>query len=114
MSLIQQRVVVIGGTSGIGLATAHAAVDAGANVIIASRRQASVDAALGELSTDATGHALDVLDGAAVRSFFEAVGEFDHLVYTAGEPLSLLPSMGWTSVRPAASSTCVTSGRSMP
>jgi len=94
MSLTRKRVVIIGGTSGIGLATAHAAVDAGAEVIIASSRQSSIDAALGELSAGTTGHALDVLDIAAVRAFFDNVGEFDHLAYTAGESLRLLPVDG--------------------
>jgi NAD(P)-dependent dehydrogenase (short-subunit alcohol dehydrogenase family) len=94
MSLTSKRVVIIGGTSGIGLATAHAAIDAGAEVIIASSRQSSIDAALGELSAGTTGHALDVLDTAAVRSFFDNVGEFDHLAYTAGESLSLMPIDG--------------------
>jgi NAD(P)-dependent dehydrogenase (short-subunit alcohol dehydrogenase family) len=94
MSLTDQRVVIIGGTSGIGLATAHAAIDAGARVVIASSRRSSIDAALGELSADTTGRALDVLDAVAVRAFFDEVGEFDHLVYTAGESLRLLPVDG--------------------
>ncbi|WP_374009095.1 SDR family oxidoreductase [Leifsonia sp. LS-T14] len=94
MSLNGTRVVIVGGTSGIGLATAHAAVDAGAEVVIASSRQASVDAALGELSATTTGRALDVLDSAAVQRFFAEVGAFDHLVYTAGESLRLLPIDG--------------------
>jgi NAD(P)-dependent dehydrogenase (short-subunit alcohol dehydrogenase family) len=94
MSLTNNRVVIIGGTSGIGLATAHAAIDAGAQVIIASSRQSSIDTALGELSADTTGHALDVLDTVAVQAFFAEVGEFDHLAYTAGEPLSLMPVEG--------------------
>ncbi|WIB62981.1 SDR family oxidoreductase [Curtobacterium sp. MCBD17_040] len=90
MSLTNQRVVIIGGTSGIGLATAHAAIDAGAEVIVASRRQASIDAALGELTASTTGRALNVLDTEHVASFFQEIGDFDHLVYTAGEPLSLM------------------------
>jgi NAD(P)-dependent dehydrogenase (short-subunit alcohol dehydrogenase family) len=94
MSLSSKRVVIIGGTSGIGLATAHAATDAGAEVILASSRQSSIDAALGELSAATTGYALDVLDTAAVRTFFDHVGEFDHLAYTAGESLSLMPVDG--------------------
>jgi NAD(P)-dependent dehydrogenase (short-subunit alcohol dehydrogenase family) len=94
MTLTNNRVVIIGGTSGIGLATAHAAVEQGAEVIIASSRQSSVDAALGELSASTTGHTLDVLDTAAVTAFFEAIGEFDHLVYTAGESLTLMPVEG--------------------
>ncbi|WP_285114374.1 SDR family oxidoreductase [Leifsonia sp. fls2-241-R2A-40a] len=94
MSLNGKRVVVIGGTSGIGLATAHAAVDAGAEVIVASSRQSSIDAALGELSAGTTGRTVDVLDSADVQTFFAEVGPFDHLAYTAGEPLSLLPVDG--------------------
>jgi NAD(P)-dependent dehydrogenase (short-subunit alcohol dehydrogenase family) len=94
LSLTNQRVVIIGGTSGIGLATAHAAVDAGAEVVIASRRQSSIDAALGELSASTRGRALDVLDADHVASFFAEIGEFDHLVYTAGEPLTLMPVDG--------------------
>ncbi|QXG75978.1 SDR family NAD(P)-dependent oxidoreductase [Modestobacter sp. L9-4] len=90
MTLNNARVVIIGGTSGIGLATAHAAIDAGAEVVIASSRQSSVDTALNELTASATGHALDVLDEASVAAFFAQVGDFDHLVFTAGEPLSLL------------------------
>lgn len=91
-SLTGQRVVVLGGTSGIGLATARAAIDAGAEVVVASSRQSSVDAALAELSTSATGHAVDVLNPESLRGLFAEVGAFDHLVYTAGEPLSLLPA----------------------
>lgn len=94
MSLTEKRIVIIGGTSGIGLATAHAAIDAGAEVVIASSRQASIDAAIGELTSRTTGHTLDVLDPSAVDAFFEKVGSFDHLVYTAGEPLSLMPVDG--------------------
>jgi NAD(P)-dependent dehydrogenase (short-subunit alcohol dehydrogenase family) len=94
MSLTNKRVVIIGGTSGIGLATAHAAIDAGAEVVVASSRRSSVDAALGELSAGTTGHTLDVLDTVAMQAFFDQVGEFDHLAYTAGESLRLLPVDG--------------------
>jgi NAD(P)-dependent dehydrogenase (short-subunit alcohol dehydrogenase family) len=94
MSLTNKRVVIIGGTSGIGLATAHAAVDAGAEVVIASSRQSSIDAALGELSVGTIGRALDVLDTAAVEAFFDEIGAFDHLAYTAGESLRLMPVDG--------------------
>jgi NAD(P)-dependent dehydrogenase (short-subunit alcohol dehydrogenase family) len=94
MSLTHERVVIIGGSSGIGLAVAHAAVDAGAEVIIASSRKSSIDAALGQLSPSTTGYALDVLDTAAVRAFFDNIGAFDHLAYTAGESLSLMPVEG--------------------
>jgi NAD(P)-dependent dehydrogenase (short-subunit alcohol dehydrogenase family) len=83
--------VIVGGTSGIGFATARAALDAGAEVLVASAKQSSVDRALGQLPSGATGRALDVSDISAVESFFTDVGELDHLVYTAGEALVLMP-----------------------
>jgi NAD(P)-dependent dehydrogenase (short-subunit alcohol dehydrogenase family) len=91
MTLSSKRVVVIGGTSGIGLATARAAMEAGADVVIASARQSSVDRALSELGAQATGRALNVSDVSEVKSFFSEAGEIDHLVYTAGESLVLMP-----------------------
>jgi len=48
-SLDKQRILVIGGTSGIGLATAAAAVDAGAAATIASRNQKKLDAVAAKL-----------------------------------------------------------------
>ncbi len=49
MTLNGKRIVVLGGSSGIGLATAHAAVREGASFVIASSRQARVDEALATL-----------------------------------------------------------------
>ncbi|MFJ4790273.1 SDR family oxidoreductase [Streptomyces sp. NPDC088794] len=87
MSVQGQRIVVIGGTGGIGLAVAEAAVQEGADVVVASRRQESVDAALKRLPGGAEGHVLDAADEDSVRGFFARVGAFDHLVYTAGESI---------------------------
>ncbi|WP_030936676.1 SDR family oxidoreductase [Streptomyces sp. NRRL S-646] len=87
MSLQGQRIVVIGGTSGIGLAVAEGAARDGAEVVVASRRQESVDAALKRLPEGAEGHVLDATDEESVRAFFARVGGFDHLVYTAGESI---------------------------
>jgi NAD(P)-dependent dehydrogenase (short-subunit alcohol dehydrogenase family) len=87
MGLRGQRIVVIGGTAGIGLAVAEAAAREGAGVVVASRRQESVDAALKRLPEDAEGRVLDASDEEAVRDFFAGLGGYDHLVYTAGEAL---------------------------
>ena len=89
MSLNGKRVVILGGTSGIGLATAKAAQQEGAVVVVASSRQERVDTALASLDRAAEGHVVDLSDEAQVRKFFEHVGAFDHLVYTAGETLRL-------------------------
>jgi NAD(P)-dependent dehydrogenase (short-subunit alcohol dehydrogenase family) len=82
-----QRVVVLGGTSGIGLATAVAAAAAGAEITVASSRKVSVNRALDQLPAGTAGHAVDLSDTAAVRAFFSDLGDFDHLVFTAGESL---------------------------
>jgi len=91
MELRDKRVVVLGGTSGIGLAVAEAAAGEGARVAIASTRRTSVDAALARLPGGAEGHALDLRDEVAVRDLFAAIGPLDHVVFTAGESLPLGP-----------------------
>ncbi|MGY4927647.1 SDR family oxidoreductase [Streptomyces sp. 900105755] len=102
MGLQGQRVVVIGGTSGIGLAVAEGAAREGARVVVASRRQESVDAALKVLPEDAEGRVLDATDEDAVRAFFTGIGEYDHLVYTAGDSI-LLETLADTDIAAARS-----------
>jgi NAD(P)-dependent dehydrogenase (short-subunit alcohol dehydrogenase family) len=85
------RLVVIGGTSGIGLATARAAAERGGEVVVVSARQTSVDRALAVLPGTVTGHAVDVRDSAALDKVFGRIGPFDHLVFTAGETLAVTP-----------------------
>jgi NAD(P)-dependent dehydrogenase (short-subunit alcohol dehydrogenase family) len=57
--------------------------------VIASSRRPRVDQALAMLPAGAEGHVLDLADAEAIGAFFERLGGFDHLVYTAGEPLQL-------------------------
>lgn len=90
------RVVVIGGTSGIGLAIAQAAAATGARVVVGSRRQASVDAAIAQLPDGSTGIAVDASSTDSLSDFFTQVGEFDHLAYTAGEQLLGVPLNEYT------------------
>ncbi|HEY6761490.1 MAG TPA: SDR family oxidoreductase [Baekduia sp.] len=84
-----KRVVVLGGTAGIGLATARRAADAGAAVVVVSRSRERVDAALEGLPAGAEGYAADLSTEAATVALFAEVGAFDHLVYCAGEALEL-------------------------
>ena len=88
MRLEAQRIVILGGTSGIGLATARAAAEEGATVIVASSNATRVEGALAQLPATAESHVIDVLDEEAIRTLFDDLGGFDHLVYTAGDSLS--------------------------
>jgi NAD(P)-dependent dehydrogenase (short-subunit alcohol dehydrogenase family) len=98
MTLTDQRVVVIGGSSGMGLATARAAARAGATVTVVSSRPERVDAAVAELPQGCDGAVLDVRDEDAVVGLFERLGELDHLVFTAGDAFTPRPL---TEVSPA-------------
>ncbi|MCC9157905.1 SDR family oxidoreductase [Streptomyces parvulus] len=90
------RVVVLGGTSGIGLAVAQRAAAAGSAVTIASRRAESVHSALEQLPAGVVGRAVDAASSDGLAAFFDEVGEFDHLAYTAGENLTGLPLTQYT------------------
>jgi NAD(P)-dependent dehydrogenase (short-subunit alcohol dehydrogenase family) len=96
MALSDQRIVIIGGSSGMGLATARAAAAAGAAVTIASSDQGRLKAALAELPDTCDGAVVNTRDEADVAALFARVGELDHVVYTAGDtvrpqPLADLP-----------------------
>lgn len=91
MSLSEQRVVVIGGSSGMGLATARAAALDGAAVIVASSSRERVDAALADLPAGCSGVTVDVRDESAVAALFTRVGDVDHVVFTAGDAFTPRP-----------------------
>ncbi|MEU7880316.1 SDR family oxidoreductase [Microbispora bryophytorum] len=91
MDLKGQRVVVLGGTSGIGFATAEAAAARGAEVAVVSSRRAGVDRALAALPGGTVGKVADLADPSRVRAVLQEIGELDHLVFTAGEALDLMP-----------------------
>lgn len=84
MSLDGRRVVVIGGGSGIGFAVAELACTLGAEVVIASSRAATINAAAERLP-GATGGIVDLRDETGVADFFKDLGGFDHLAVTAGD-----------------------------
>lgn len=82
--LAGSRVLVIGGSSGIGFGVARAAREAGAIVTIASSNRERVEAAVGRLG-GGEGAQLDVTDEGAVERFFAAPGQWDHIAFTAAD-----------------------------
>lgn len=98
MSLNGKRVVVLGGTSGIGLATAKAFLNQSAQVIIASRSVSKLNEAKIVLGGNVDAFETDFRSEEKVAEFFSKVGKFDHLVVTAGEG-----AMGHFSELPVAS-----------
>jgi NAD(P)-dependent dehydrogenase (short-subunit alcohol dehydrogenase family) len=87
--LSEKRIVVLGGSSGIGLSVAQQGVAQGARAIIASSNADRVKQAVATLDGKAEGHTLDLSRERDIQNFFQKIGEFDHLVFTAGDTLQL-------------------------
>jgi NAD(P)-dependent dehydrogenase (short-subunit alcohol dehydrogenase family) len=97
MRLSEMRVVIIGGSSGIGLETARLARAEGASVTIAGRSEDRLGRAaesLGCSYEDAAGKTptgrlrcvvADMAEDASIRSLFEGETRVDHLFLPAGE-----------------------------
>jgi NAD(P)-dependent dehydrogenase (short-subunit alcohol dehydrogenase family) len=84
---MSERVVIIGGTSGIGLAAAEHLLGLGYEVVVAGRGAERLESALRQLKeadgdAGATGRIVDAADEEQLASFFAEVGPFDHLVVT--------------------------------
>ncbi|RQT52501.1 SDR family oxidoreductase [Burkholderia cepacia] len=85
MKLNDQRVLVVGGSSGIGEATARAFAEAGATVTIASRDAAKLAASKDRIGYGVSTGVMDIIEDASVRSFLDSAGEFDHVVVSAAQ-----------------------------
>jgi 3-oxoacyl-[acyl-carrier protein] reductase len=91
LQLKSKNAVILGGTRGIGRAIAETLAREGTNVALCARnaeRVAEAVAALKALGVKATGASVDILDGAALKSWIAAAGEelggIDVLVSNAG------------------------------
>lgn len=105
--LAGQRVLILGGTSGIGFAVAEAAFEHGANLVLSSSNQSKLDKAVTRLKEaypvefrkqTITTHVCDLSDAANLDSnlekLFEAATDngalkLNHIATTAGDGLSL-------------------------
>ncbi len=85
MTLAGKTVVVIGGSSGMGLATAKAALSEGANVVITGRAPDRLRAAQEQLGGAVRAVAADAADDAAMRKLFAELPQVDHAFITAAQ-----------------------------
>ncbi|WP_063019526.1 SDR family oxidoreductase [Nocardia niwae] len=88
---MRNRVVIVGGTSGIGLATARRLAAHGHDVVIGGRDARRLEAALAELGENVTGRTVDARDEAELARFFAATGPIDHVVVTVTGPSGTTP-----------------------
>jgi len=100
--LTSRRVLIIGGSSGIGYSVAEAALEHGATVIISSSSKSRVESSIEKLlQTYAsardrlTGYTCDLSSPDVeynIKSLFENVGgKLDHIISTAGDRLGMTP-----------------------
>ncbi len=103
-SLSGKTALIIGASSGIGLATANLFADSGAKVHAAARRREAIQEGAG--GRDVTAHALDISEEESVRRTVEEVGEtdgIDILAVAAGmnfpeRRLEQLTADGWDAM----------------
>ncbi|EEL22759.1 short-chain dehydrogenase [Bacillus toyonensis] len=90
-TLKDKRIVIIGGSSGIGLATATQAIEQGAHVIIAGRSEEKLKAAQELINNNhLQTFVLDNQNKEQLQDFFKDIGKFNHL-FTPGASYTLGP-----------------------
>ena len=80
-----QQVLVIGGTSGIGFATARLAAELGAEVTIASRSADKVTRKAAEIGPAVKGRVIDVTNDRSVEAYFGDGRVWDHIIVTGSQ-----------------------------
>ena len=87
MSLANTTIVILGGSSGMGLATAKAALAEAARVVITGRSPERLQKARSELGDRVRTVVLDVRDEPGTRALFGELDRVDHVFITAGAVL---------------------------
>jgi NAD(P)-dependent dehydrogenase (short-subunit alcohol dehydrogenase family) len=103
--LQNKRVLILGGTSGIGYCVAEASIESGATVIISGSRQPKIDATIERIKSTypdcgerLSGHACDLANTELLEQNIESLLKFathdgnkklDHVVFTAGDSFTV-------------------------
>ena len=96
------RILILGGSAGIGFSVAEASLENGAHVVISSSQESRVKDAVSRLqkaypsvSSKIEGHICNLGDESTLESnveeLFKKAGKLDHIVYTAGDKLATIP-----------------------
>lgn len=98
--LSSQKVIITGINGGIAMATAKRLITQGAQVYVSARQQDKLEQALSELGAQASGSLMDLTDQQSIVTFFEAAGNFDHLITPAASgTLSPISDLDLTAAR---------------
>ena len=97
----QQTVVVVGGSSGVGLETVRRMAATGARMIATGRDNGKLQEAIAGLGANVSGAAFDACDRGALDAFFDNTGPVDHLVLTlsGGEGAGEFAQLDLSSLR---------------
>jgi NAD(P)-dependent dehydrogenase (short-subunit alcohol dehydrogenase family) len=82
MSTSRQRILILGGSSGIGLATAVRLAATGAELCIVGRDPTKLAAAIAMIGHGCIGRAIDATEPRQLAGLLQDFGVFDHLVMT--------------------------------
>ena len=95
------RILIIGGTSGIGYSVAEASLESGASVVLSSSQESKIKSSIDTLLNTypsakdrVSGHACNLAVPVLeenIQQLFEETGTVDHIVFTAGDALSTTP-----------------------
>ncbi|MGL1888668.1 MAG: SDR family oxidoreductase [Reichenbachiella sp.] len=77
-----QKIIIVGGSSGIGLELAQNLLELNAEVIIASRSSEKLSSATESLDSKVKSFVVDASNENDVIAFFNKIGNFDHLIST--------------------------------
>jgi NAD(P)-dependent dehydrogenase (short-subunit alcohol dehydrogenase family) len=81
-----KRVLVVGGSTGIGLSVAKRVAAAGAKVVIAARDRDRLQNAKVAIGHGTQAHQVDIASETSVEALFNQVGRVDHLAITGPGP----------------------------